>query len=122
MSAPAKSWMVCAICVFPITIFWFLLSVYFSFMLIGVADTTDVRIVPLWLKISWDIALFPSNFIEYLIGLGGFDFSRLPDRVAASISFLVMFVNSGLWGFFLYLLFRRMARCFTVDGLRKSES
>jgi len=62
--------------------------------------------VPLWLKIAFGIAC--PTF--YLLPENGF--SSLSDHANGGLFFLMMIVNSILWGFILVFLFRFVARLF----------
>jgi hypothetical protein len=95
---------------------WFVLSMYLSFMLISIADTTDVKtIVPLWLKIVWAIVLFPLSCLDHV----PIPFlSNLSDRVSGVLGMILIFINSVLWGFALMYFFRFVA---TLVGIKKRE-
>ncbi|MCE0496449.1 MAG: hypothetical protein LV481_00695 [Methylacidiphilales bacterium] len=77
----------------------------------GLVTTPD----PLWLKIAFGVA-FP---MQYFLPDNGFP--GLDDRTNAHIDFMVMFINSALWGFLLVFLFRLVARFITVRITKKKE-
>jgi hypothetical protein len=128
MNIPQKDfWIIRLIGIGTITIAWFLLSIYLSFMSISIADTTDVKtIVPLWLKIACSVALFPLDLIEFLMASIGLSLSAIPDkyeRLGADLSFFLIFINSLLWGLLWFFLFRFAARFvvkFSRNATRKN--
>ena len=75
------------------------------------ADTSDAKVtVPLWLKMTWSVALFPVDLIEFImakIGFGFFGISSNDDRLGGALFCFLTFINSIFWAHILYFLFRR---------------
>jgi hypothetical protein len=94
-----------------ITIIWFVISVYLTLLLAAANDTLGQGPpAPLWFTVLCTIALFPLSLF------GDFQIPFVSDRTAAHIDFLLMFINSVLWGLLWYFLFRNVARFFTKNS------
>jgi hypothetical protein len=102
--------------VVAIAVVWFVASVVLILMLAGANDTMDMKAtVPLWMKISSAIALFPTNCF---INLGQAP-TGLSDRAAGALCFVLIFINSIFWGALWFFLFRRVARFLSIKKIGK---
>ncbi len=84
---------------------WLGLSIWLTIMMAGAEDTMPLDLpVPLWLKLSFGVAV-PVHYL-------------LPDSLSLAWAMFAMLLNSILWGFVLVFFLRLVARKF---GAKKRE-
>jgi hypothetical protein len=94
--------------VFAIGPIWFAISICLCRMLARVANTTDIAMVPLWLKTACAVA-YPVSFLLPEDG-----FADLSERANGVVGLCLMLANSLLWGFALVFLFRFGGRLYAA--------
>jgi hypothetical protein len=94
--------------VFAIAPVWFAISICLCRMLARAANTTDMSMVPLWLKTACAIA-YPVSFLLPEDG-----FADLSERTNGLLGLGLTLANSLLWGVLLVFLFRFGTRLYSA--------